>query len=110
LPPAGGLFAIIPQGSPGWKPYFSAPFRILLFVRFSCSIDFSGDTSYNLIAQQPRQRAADHAAQNRHQRIMNDLQETLMKLLNQYRGLRREIYVLFFGRIVTNLGSMIWPG
>ncbi len=32
-----------------------------------------------------------------------------MKLLNQYRGLRREIYVLFFGRIVTNLGSMIWP-
>ena len=32
-----------------------------------------------------------------------------MTLLNQYRGLRREIYVLFFGRIVTNLGSMIWP-
>ncbi|MDO4848142.1 MAG: MFS transporter [Clostridiaceae bacterium] len=32
-----------------------------------------------------------------------------MNLLNQYRGLRREIYVLFFGRIVTNLGSMIWP-
>ncbi len=32
-----------------------------------------------------------------------------MKLIDQYRGLRREIYVLFFGRIVTNLGSMIWP-
>ncbi len=32
-----------------------------------------------------------------------------MSLLKQYRGLRREIYVLFFGRIVTNLGSMIWP-
>ena len=32
-----------------------------------------------------------------------------MKLLNQYRGLRREIYILVFGRIVTNLGSMIWP-
>lgn len=32
-----------------------------------------------------------------------------MKLLDQYRGLRREIYVLFFGRTVTNLGSMIWP-
>ncbi|MBO4873077.1 MAG: MFS transporter [Lachnospiraceae bacterium] len=32
-----------------------------------------------------------------------------MKLLNQYRGLRREIYILFFGRIVTNFGSMIWP-
>jgi MFS family permease len=32
-----------------------------------------------------------------------------MKLFQQYRGLRREIYVLFFGRIVTNLGSMVWP-
>ena len=32
-----------------------------------------------------------------------------MKLIDQYRGLRREIYILFFGRIVTNLGSMIWP-
>ncbi len=32
-----------------------------------------------------------------------------MKLFDQYRGLRREIYILFFGRIVTNLGSMIWP-
>ena len=32
-----------------------------------------------------------------------------MTLLKQYRGLRREIYVLFFGRIVTNLGAMIWP-
>ena len=32
-----------------------------------------------------------------------------MKLLNQYRGLRREIYILAFGRMVTNLGSMIWP-
>lgn len=32
-----------------------------------------------------------------------------MNLLYQYKGLRRENYVLFFGRIVTNLGSMIWP-
>lgn len=32
-----------------------------------------------------------------------------MQILNQYKGLRRENYVLFFGRIVTNLGSMIWP-
>lgn len=32
-----------------------------------------------------------------------------MKLLDQYRGLRREIYILFFGRMVTNLGSMVWP-
>ena len=33
----------------------------------------------------------------------------MSKLFQQYKGLRREIYVLFFGRIVTNLGSMIWP-
>lgn len=32
-----------------------------------------------------------------------------MKLFHQYRGLRREIYILFFGRMVTSLGSMIWP-
>ncbi|MBQ9385005.1 MAG: MFS transporter, partial [Ruminiclostridium sp.] len=32
-----------------------------------------------------------------------------MNLINQYRGLRREVYILFFGRMVTNLGSMIWP-
>lgn len=32
-----------------------------------------------------------------------------MKLISQYKGLRREIYVLFFGRIVTSLGSMVWP-
>ena len=32
-----------------------------------------------------------------------------MKLFRQYRGLRREIYILAFGRMVTNLGSMIWP-
>ena len=32
-----------------------------------------------------------------------------MSLFHQYRGLRREIYILSFGRMVTNLGSMIWP-
>ncbi len=35
-----------------------------------------------------------------------------MKLFNifkQYKGLRREMYVLFYGRIVTNMGSLIWP-
>lgn len=31
------------------------------------------------------------------------------KLFSQYKGLRKEIYVLFFGRVVTNLGSMVWP-
>ena len=32
-----------------------------------------------------------------------------LNFLSQYRGLRKEIYVLFFGRIVTNLGAMVWP-
>lgn len=32
-----------------------------------------------------------------------------MKLLDQYRGLRKEIYILVFGRMVTALGSMVWP-
>lgn len=30
-------------------------------------------------------------------------------LFTQYKGLRPEIYILFFGRVVTNLGSMVWP-
>lgn len=30
-------------------------------------------------------------------------------MLKQYRGLKREIYVLFYGRVVTSMGSMIWP-
>lgn len=30
-------------------------------------------------------------------------------LIAQYRGLRKENYILFFGRIVTNLGAMVWP-
>ncbi|MCR5254857.1 MAG: MFS transporter [Acetatifactor sp.] len=33
----------------------------------------------------------------------------MLKLFSQYRGLRKEIYILFIGRIVTNLGSMVWP-
>ena len=32
-----------------------------------------------------------------------------MKLFNQYKNLSREIYVLFFGRIVTSMGALIWP-
>jgi len=32
-----------------------------------------------------------------------------MELINQYKGLRKEVYILFLGRIVTNMGSMIWP-
>ncbi len=33
----------------------------------------------------------------------------LRGLLGQYGGLRNENYILFFGRVVTNLGSMIYP-
>lgn len=32
-----------------------------------------------------------------------------MQLFSEYRGLRKEMYVLFFGRIVTVMGSLIWP-
>lgn len=32
-----------------------------------------------------------------------------MSLLNQYKGLKRENYILFIGRMVTSLGAMIWP-
>lgn len=32
-----------------------------------------------------------------------------MKILSQYKGLRRELYILLVGRIVTSLGAMIWP-
>ena len=32
-----------------------------------------------------------------------------MNIIKQYSGLKREIYVLFFGRIVTCLGSMVNP-
>ena len=30
-------------------------------------------------------------------------------MFSQYRGLRKEIYVLCFGRVVTNMGAMVWP-
>jgi MFS family permease len=32
-----------------------------------------------------------------------------MKLFLQYRNLPSQIYILFYGRIVTSLGSMVWP-
>ncbi|WP_026654470.1 MFS transporter [Butyrivibrio sp. AE3003] len=32
-----------------------------------------------------------------------------MGLFTQYKGLKRENYILFIGRIATNLGAMIWP-
>ena len=30
-------------------------------------------------------------------------------VFSQYKGLRKELYVLLIGRIMTNMGSMIWP-
>ena len=33
----------------------------------------------------------------------------LINLFAIYKGLKKEIYVLAFGRIVTSMGSMIWP-
>ena len=35
--------------------------------------------------------------------------KAITALFSQYRGLRREIYILFFGRVVTSLGSMVYP-
>lgn len=32
-----------------------------------------------------------------------------MRFFEQYKNLGKEIYVLFFGRIVTSMGSLIWP-
>lgn len=32
-----------------------------------------------------------------------------MKIFDQYRGLRKELYILFWGRVVTNMGALIWP-
>ncbi len=32
-----------------------------------------------------------------------------MRIITQYKGLRRENYILCFGRLVTGMGSMIWP-
>ncbi len=31
------------------------------------------------------------------------------KFFKQYKNLSREIYILFFGRVVTSMGSLIWP-
>lgn len=33
----------------------------------------------------------------------------LLRFFDMYRGLRHEMYILFYGRIVTNMGSLIWP-
>jgi len=33
----------------------------------------------------------------------------MSKFLKQYQGLRKELYILCLGRVMTNLGSMVWP-
>lgn len=33
----------------------------------------------------------------------------IAKIFGQYRGLNKDIYILFVGRVVTALGSFIWP-
>ena len=35
--------------------------------------------------------------------------EMKLKFLEQYKHLGKEIYILFWGRIVTSMGSLIWP-
>lgn len=32
-----------------------------------------------------------------------------LSIFRQYRGLRKELYILFWGRVVTNMGALIWP-
>ena len=32
-----------------------------------------------------------------------------MGFFKQYMGLRKEMYILFWGRVVTNMGALIWP-
>ena len=32
-----------------------------------------------------------------------------MKLFEQYKGLKREIYIFFVGKLVTAMGSFVWP-
>ena len=33
----------------------------------------------------------------------------MKQLITQYGGLKREVYILFIGRLVTAMGSFVWP-
>ena len=33
----------------------------------------------------------------------------MKQLITQYGGLKKEIYILFIGRLVTAMGSFVWP-
>ena len=37
------------------------------------------------------------------------MESIMVRMFDMYRGLRREIYILCFGRFVTAMGSLIWP-
>lgn len=33
----------------------------------------------------------------------------MKRIFTQYSGLKREIYILFVGNLVTAMGSFVWP-
>ena len=33
----------------------------------------------------------------------------MKRIFQMYRGLRKEVYILCFGRFVTAMGSLVWP-
>ena len=33
----------------------------------------------------------------------------MKQLFSQYAGLKKEIYILFIGKLVTAMGSFVWP-
>ena len=33
----------------------------------------------------------------------------MKQLITQYGGLKKEIYILFIGKLVTAMGSFVWP-
>ena len=37
------------------------------------------------------------------------IRQGFASMFGQYGGLRRELYVLFWGKAATNMGAMIWP-
>ena len=55
----------------------------------------------------PERERADTDAAGSNRQIPSG--QDRMKIIEQYKGLRRELYILFIGRIMTNMGSMVWP-
>ena len=42
-------------------------------------------------------------------RAIKTVKQGIKGMFSQYAGLRRELYVLFWGKAATNMGAMIWP-